>query len=201
MIGLILGYLLGSFPTAYLLVRWRAGLDVRNAGSGNVGARNAYDVTGSGLLGAAIFLVDALKGAAAVALSAATPAAGFWTVCLGGVGALIGHNYSVWIRFRGGRGLAPAAGMFSIIAWPVVVFWCLVWAVSYAVVRQLHYANVAALILTPAFVPVLPLDMVKGPFLRGASVTEITLFSALCFIVILVRHIGPVKAVRKSSVH
>src|SRR5215831_4358090 len=104
----IASYLLGSIPTGYLLVRLFRDQDIRSVGGGNIGATNVLRSGGKGL-GAATFLLDALKGAAAVAL-AAWVAPPFATVlpprdieALAAVAAVLGHMFPIWLRFRGGK--------------------------------------------------------------------------------------------------
>jgi glycerol-3-phosphate acyltransferase PlsY len=107
-----LGYALGSVPFAFLLAR-RAGIDVRVAGSGNVGAANVLRTTGTPL-GIATVVLDISKGAAAVLIAqsfAGTAAA----MAAAGVAAIVGHVYPVWLRFHGGKGVAVAAGVFGVL--------------------------------------------------------------------------------------
>ena len=112
MIGILLGYLAGSIPFAYLLAR-RAGVDVRHAGSGNVGAANVLRTTGAAR-GVSVMLLDVAKGATAVLLAyAAAPGPG--TAAASGAAAVVGHIYPVWLRFHGGKGVAVAAGVFGVL--------------------------------------------------------------------------------------
>lgn len=104
---------MGSFPTAYFLVRGLKGSDIRQEGSGNVGALNAFHQIG--LWGAVlIFLVDAGKGAVAVLLPAWVGAAD-WSIYLSAVSVVIGHNWPVFLRFRGGKGAATILGISLVI--------------------------------------------------------------------------------------
>jgi glycerol-3-phosphate acyltransferase PlsY len=113
-------YLLGSIPFGYLLVRIFRGEDVRQSGSGNIGATNVSRK--SPALGVATLLLDALKGTTAVALSyvvADRMAAGPPALELGALGALfavVGHVFPVWLKFRGGKGVATGLGAFALIA-------------------------------------------------------------------------------------
>lgn len=109
-------YLLGSVPFGYLAARLK-GVDLRTVGSGNIGATNAMRVLGKPA-GIAVFLLDALKGWAAVTqaplLAAAlldAPAPGTGLRILAGFGAVLGHNYTCWLRFKGGKGIATSAGV------------------------------------------------------------------------------------------
>jgi acyl phosphate:glycerol-3-phosphate acyltransferase len=114
-----LSYLLGSIPFGYLLIRVFRGEDVRRSGSGNIGATNVSRK--SPVLGALTLLLDAAKGTAAVALAhvvadhmAATPALEY--MALGGLFAVLGHMFPVWLGFRGGKGVATGLGAFALIA-------------------------------------------------------------------------------------
>ena len=113
MLPILLGYLAGSVPFAFLLAR-RAGIDVRIAGSGNVGAANVLRTTGA-WRGVAVMALDVAKGAAAVLL--VHPAAGGVSLAaLAGAAAVVGHIYPIWLRFHGGKGVAVAAGVFSVLS-------------------------------------------------------------------------------------
>jgi len=115
MSGLIIlaGYLLGSIPTAYLAGRMQGVKDIRRAGDGNVGAQNAFRQLGPAA-GLAVGIVDALKGALVImaALAAGAPQA---VVLLAGVAGVAGHNWPVFLHFRGGRGMSVTMGIFSVL--------------------------------------------------------------------------------------
>lgn len=105
-------YLLGSVPFGYLAARLR-GIDLRTVGSGNIGATNAMRVLGRPV-GVAVFLLDALKGWAAVVLlplALGAPGPGVGLRILAGACAVLGHNYTCWLRFQGGKGIATTAGV------------------------------------------------------------------------------------------
>src|SRR5687768_18187873 len=112
MINILLGYLAGSVPFAFLLAR-PAGIDVRFAGSGNVGAANVLRTTGTGRA-VLVMALDVAKGAAAVAV-AHLANAGAATTAVTGAAAVVGHVYPVWLRFHGGKGVAVAAGVFAVL--------------------------------------------------------------------------------------
>jgi glycerol-3-phosphate acyltransferase PlsY len=117
-VAIIAAYLIGSIPFALILTRRLSGLDIRRIGSGNLGAANVARVSGIAA-GMAVALLDMAKGAggvmvaAAVSSNSAAPAAA-------GLAAIIGHVYPVWLRFRGGKGVATACGVFSVLT-PVAV--------------------------------------------------------------------------------
>jgi glycerol-3-phosphate acyltransferase PlsY len=108
---LALAYLLGAIPTGYLAVKWARGIDIRTVGSGNMGATNVFRVLGwKGGLGVLAF--DMGKGLAAVKLG---PALGFphgsWPVLAAALAAVLGHNYTCFLKFKGGKGVATSAGV------------------------------------------------------------------------------------------
>src|SRR4051812_4386318 len=110
---ILVGYAMGSVPFAFLLAR-RAGIDVRVAGSGNVGAANVLRTTGLPL-GVTVMTLDICKGAASV-LTAYAAAGSIQLMAAAGAAAIVGHIYPVWLRFHGGKGVAVAAGVFAILA-------------------------------------------------------------------------------------
>lgn len=162
--------MLGSIPIAYLLVRWRFSLDIRDVGSGNVGALNSYEVTRSRVVGVAVLAGDLLKGVIAVLLGRALETEGFLTGAVAGTAAVIGHSFPFWLKFRGGRGLATAAGVMLAIAPVVVPMWLVFWLVGFGITKSVNPANAVAcflligayllapaealVILSPAVVPV-----------------------------------------------
>jgi glycerol-3-phosphate acyltransferase PlsY len=196
---LALGYLVGSFPTAFLLVRWKTRTDIRESGSGNVGALNTLEVTGSKGLGALVLVIDILKGALAVFLTYELIGNSFEMLGTGGIGAVLGHNYSPWIKLKGGRGLATAAGVVLSISWSLLLLWGSIWLIVHRLSRNVHVANVAALLVGPIVVWMNPLLWSSQIFSIEIPPTDIALFfSILCFL-ILIRHIEPILQLWQSS--
>jgi glycerol-3-phosphate acyltransferase PlsY len=113
----VAAYLLGSIPFGILLTRIFGGGDVRKAGSGNIGATNVTRVAGT-LPGVLTLALDGVKGAAAVWLAGRFSGESATWMTIAGLAALSGHCYPVWLRFRGGKGVATAAGMFLALCWP-----------------------------------------------------------------------------------
>jgi glycerol-3-phosphate acyltransferase PlsY len=107
------GYLLGSVPFAFLLSRLRGGIDIRRAGSGNVGATNVLRTSGV-LAALTVVVLDIGKGAGSV-LVAQRFTTGDTAPAVAGLAAIIGHIYPVWLRFRGGKGVAAACGVFTVL--------------------------------------------------------------------------------------
>jgi len=163
MIAVLLGYLAGSVPFAFLLAR-RRGVDVRRAGSGNVGAANVMRTTGTGRA-IAVVALDIAKGAAAVGL-AYLSSGGLLVVAATGAAAVVGHIYPVWLRFHGGKGVAVAAGVFTVLA-PFAtalaagLFVLTVWATRYV-----SLGSIAASVALP---PAAWLTGAPGPIVGAAG--------------------------------
>jgi len=179
----VISYLLGSIPFGYLLVRIFRGEDVRQTGSGNIGATNVSRK--SPVLGAVTLLLDAAKGSVAVALSyvladrllAGPPALEYLGV--GALFAVIGHVFPVWLKFRGGKGVATGLGAFLLIA-PKAV---LIAAAIFLVVAVIsHYVSLGSLVAVAVFPFVAWL--IRQFYLSGAG---LALISVTCLL-ILIKH-------------
>ena len=196
-IGIFAGYLVGSIPTAYLIVRLRAGLDVRTQGSRNVGALNAYNVTQSKKTGIVVGILDGLKGLA-VALAAGQLLGGsFWIQSLTLSGAIIGHNYPVWLRFHGGRGLSTAAGGMFAIGISYTIVWCLTWFISSKFFKGVLHVNLAAIILAPIILLMLPSAWIEAVMVRKVPATDYRFFSFILSGILLMSHWNAVKIFSK----
>jgi len=135
-----LAYLLGSIPFGLLLTRLFGAGDLRKIGSGNIGATNVLR-TGRKGLAAATLILDGGKGAVAVGL--ADYFAGPDAAIIAAGAAVLGHLFPVWLRFRGGKGVATTLGVLLAIAWPVGVVACLTWLL---IAVTLKYSSLAALV-------------------------------------------------------
>jgi glycerol-3-phosphate acyltransferase PlsY len=196
-VGIFAGYLVGSIPTAFLVVRLRAGLDVRTQGSRNVGALNAYNVTQSKKTGIVVGILDGFKGLA-VALAAGQILGGsFWIQSLALSGAIIGHNYPVWLRFHGGRGLSTAAGGMCAIGISYTIVWCLTWFISSKFIKDILHVNLAAIILAPIIVMMLPSAWIEMLMVRKVSATDYRFFSFILSGILLISHWDVVKILLK----
>jgi len=189
----LLGYALGSIPTAFLLVHWKLNRDIRSEGSGNVGTLNSYEVTGSTLIGALVLTVDLLKGIGAVLLARGIWGGGYLHPEAAGVAALLGHNYPVWLGFKGGRGLATGAGVMGAFGWMIVGLWGLCWAAAYPILRSVNPANAAALIVTILFVTLAPDDLLRQTLTSDIPLSEFRIFGGAVLVIILMKHIEPVR--------
>lgn len=154
--GLGLPFLFGSIPFG-LLITWSAGMgDIRNIGSGNVGATNVLR-TGKKGLALATLLADAAKGAIAVFVASTLGAEDSMLPYVAGIMAILGHLFSPWLQFKGGKGVATSIGVILALSWPVGVLAILVWL---GVAIKWRYSSLAALSAAAA-TPFLALALVN----------------------------------------
>jgi len=147
----VLGYLLGSIPFGLLVARLAGLGDIRQIGSGNIGATNVLR-TGSRSAAALTLLLDLAKGFAAVVIAAGW---GEDAVLLAAGGAIIGHMFPVWLGFRGGKGVATALGLVMALAWPVALAAALVWLAATLLFRYSSLASLVAAVVGAALAPFL----------------------------------------------
>ena len=141
--ALLFGYVLGSIPFGLILTRLSGLGDIRAIGSGNIGATNVLR-TGRKGLAAATLVLDALKGTVAVLVAARF---GLEAALVAGLGAFLGHCFPVWLRFKGGKGVATFLGILLGLHWPSMIIIALIWIGTAAVTR---YSSVSALIASAA---------------------------------------------------
>lgn len=189
----LFSYLIGSFPTAYVLLKKVKQIDITQNGSGNVGALNSYEVSNSKLIGVTVLLIDALKGFGIVYLSKILFGNDFLTGSISLLFSVTGHCFSPWIKFKGGRGLATAAGGSLILAPAILILWLLFWLLAYLFRKNIHFGNITATILTGL------LSLSSSDILNKYSIPpadENFLFGVsvmLLMIVIFIKHIKPLK--------
>jgi glycerol-3-phosphate acyltransferase PlsY len=168
----IIGYLLGSIPFGLIVTRLAGLGDIRRIGSGNIGATNVLR-TGNKGLAAATLLLDGLKGAAAVLLAGWL--GGSDAVLMGGIGAVLGHSFPVWLGFRGGKGVATSYGVLIAAAWPVGLCAGAIWLVVAALARLSSLAALASFAIAP----------IAAAVLADATVVKLALVIA---VLVFVRH-------------
>ena len=145
--SLLLGYLLGAIPFGLVLTRLAGLGDVREIGSGNIGATNVLR-TGRKGLAAATLLLDAAKGAGAVLLVAMLwPGMGLEG--LAAIGAFLGHLYPIWLRFRGGKGVATMIGVVAALSWQAGLAMAAVWLLALAATRYSSVGGMSAAVSAP----------------------------------------------------
>ncbi len=147
---LAIGYLLGSIPFGYLIARLAGGRDIRNEGSGNIGATNVTRTLGLGA-GLATLALDGGKGACAVWLAMRLGGDLSASFAFAAIGAILGHMFPVWLRWRGGRGVATAIGAFLVIGWIATLADLLVWVVAMIIWRYASLSSILWAALLPLF--------------------------------------------------
>jgi acyl phosphate:glycerol-3-phosphate acyltransferase len=144
----VIGYLLGSIPFGLILTRFAGTQDLRSIGSGNIGATNVLR-TGRKGLAAATLICDMLKGTLAVLI------AGYFggpdAAMLAALGAFLGHLFPVWLKFKGGKGVAVYIGVLIGLFWPAAVLFCALWIVTAVISRYSSLSALVASVVTPIF--------------------------------------------------
>jgi glycerol-3-phosphate acyltransferase PlsY len=146
--ALVIGYLFGSIPFGLILTKLAGTEDLRSIGSGNIGATNVLR-TGRKGLAAATLLLDALKGTAAVLI--ASSFGGAEAAMLAALGAFLGHLFPVWLKFKGGKGVAVYIGVLIGLFWPAAIVFCLMWLATAYSTRYSSLSALVAAFITPIF--------------------------------------------------
>lgn len=177
---LIAGYLLGAIPTGFMAGKLLRGVDVREIGSGSSGATNVLRTLGV-KAGVAVFLVDLGKGAAAAALGQAilgTPLA----AAAAGLSGVAGHNWPVYLRFRGGRGVTPFFGSLMVLSWPVALTGG---AVAFAIIGLTRYVSLGSMLGALATAAIMALLLASG-----RVPLELLAYAAAGGLIIIFQHRG-----------
>lgn len=181
----LLAYVIGSIPNGLLVGKLMRGVDIRQFGSKNIGATNAYRVLGP-WPAFWVFLTDALKGVAGVMLGEyliGNPTG----MILGGVLAMAGHNWSLFLGFKGGRGVATGLGVIAVLSPLVTAIVFAVWAAIVYFTRYVSLASIIAAMLTPVFMRLL-----------GESL-EIILFGIVAAFFVIIRHKPNIERLMKGE--
>jgi glycerol-3-phosphate acyltransferase PlsY len=185
-IAAVLGYLVGSFPTGYIAGRL-AGVNIRAHGSGNIGATNVLRTLGKPF-GYGVFLIDVAKGVAPVLLAEyIARRSGLdqpnleLAATLAGLLSVIGHSFPVWLKFRGGKGVATSIGVLFALTPSAAAIVCAVWLLTFQIGRYVSLASVAAAIA-------LPISVAAMLFVHRLETPMLLYFSVLLTMVIVVRH-------------
>jgi glycerol-3-phosphate acyltransferase PlsY len=156
--GLAVAYLIGSSPSGYLAGKLLRGIDIREHGSGSTGATNVLRILGK-WPALAVLLADLLKGVAAIAVARwlcawlhASPSAAPWTVCLAGLGVVLGHSRSIWLGFTGGKSAATGLGVLLAMSWPVGLGAAAAFAIAVAIFRVVSLGSMLAALIAIALV-------------------------------------------------
>ena len=199
LVNFVLGYLVGSIPFAYLLTRKVAKVDIRKAGSGNVGGYNAYVITQSKGTALLVIVLDGAKGFIAVQASLWLIPSAYLSLGMALLGVLAGHNYSFWLGFKGGRGLASAAGGMLLLGPSYVVIWSVIWLVAKRLRCDILASNLVAILLTPLILWVLPWSLVRTMIVISVQSGTFLFFSCILSVVLLLSHFDAVRDIMKDT--
>src|SRR5690606_27691914 len=167
------------------------GIDITTAGSGNAGAMNSFEVSNSKAIGILVLLIDALKGLLSVYLPLLFLNLEFVFPALSLLFAVFSHCYNPWLGFKGGRGLAAAAGG-SLLLFPfLLVVWLVLWLMTFLLKKDIIFANCAATILSLLIIFSSPQSAIKYTFPHAESISSMLLLSSGLLIIIFNKHIDP----------
>ena len=175
-------YLLGSIPFGYLIVRARSGTDVREIGSGGTGATNVSRRAGK-TAGIVTLLLDAEKGAAAVAVAIWSQNSGSgssWVVTVAALSVIVGHCFPVWLGFRGGKGVATGVGVFLVLAPLAVALVAVVFVTIVLWKRYVSLASITAAATLPLFI------RLENGFIRSVPESRDVMFTAIGAAVLII---------------
>ena len=192
LLSAIIGYLLGSIPTGYLMLK-REGINIITSGSGNVGAMNTFDITNSKVKGLLVFFIDAIKGLFSVYIPILLFPFGFGYSATALLFAILSHCYNPWIKFKGGRGLATSLGGTLLIAPFIPALWLSTWILVYVIKRDILLGNILATILAILIILTFPDSLYKYSFPKAESISSLIFFSTTLLIIIFIKHIDPLR--------
>jgi len=193
-IVVLLSYLIGSFPTAYAVLKNHAQIEEGKE------IREVKDVWSVKPTRAAVtfLLIDVLKGMAAVWIAMVLFGENFFLEASAAVSAVFGNNYSLWFGFKGSRGLATAAGTLIFIAWNLLIVWGIFWVIGKITLKNSDLASGFALILAPLLIAILPKSILTSFINASPGAIRIFVF-ILCFLILL-KHLKPIwKALVRSE--
>jgi glycerol-3-phosphate acyltransferase PlsY len=192
-LSIIIGYLLGSIPTAYIVSRIRKGIDIRTVGSGNMGAANVMREIGTPE-GIFVGLIDIAKGAGAILIAQALNISELW-VFGAGFAALVGHNFPVFAGFRGGRGTATVIGIFLVLAPKAVLVTLVVVVIPFFITLKFSAAILIGIALVVVGFVLLPLFiwLFEGSLMLVPYVLAIGIF-------MLVRNLSGIKQILTKGI-
>lgn len=203
----VLCYLIGAIPFAHILVKKKHKLIIAELGSGNVGAMNTFEVTKSKATGISVFLLDFLKGCIPTLILTEVLILSLPLIILPLSLIVLGHNYSIFLKFKGGRGLATAAGIFLVINFLLVIVWCLIFVITTRIKKNVHIGNVVASFLMPF--PLLIAQNFFYKFTYGSgeigsiklTIEFLFILSSSICLIILLKHVQPVVELIKQKLN
>ncbi len=193
LISSLIGYLFGSFPSAYIFLKKAKGMDITKEGSGNVGAMNSFEVSNSKVIGYSVFLVDFLKGSASVIIPTFLFPDQFIYPAISLLFAVFSHCYNPWLNFKGGRGLSTAAGGAAFLFPFLLGVWAVLWVIFYMMRKGILFANISSTIFALLVLFGTSKIAVKYAYPQPESISALMLISTAVLIIIFIRHVEPLK--------
>ncbi len=188
----LIGYLLGSIPTAYLVLKKVSNIDITSKGSGNVGAMNAMEVSNSKTLGLIVLLGDALKGLLSVYIPLLIFPLNFIYPALALFFAVLSHCYNPWLKLKGGRGLSTAAGGTLLLSPFIPAIWLTIWFIIFLIKKDIILANIWAIAAT-LLILFTSIELInKYTFPPAESSHSLLLFTTGLITIIFIKHIDPI---------
>lgn len=191
----LIGYIFGSIPTAYLVLKKSQGIDITKKGSGNVGAMNSYEITKSKVIGFLVFFVDFSKGLIPVILTKLLFNDIFIFPALSLLFTIIAHCFNPWINFKGGRGLATSAGGVILFFPYLLLVWIILWILIFIFKKDILVANIIATLLSILVIYFTLNIALYFVYPLPDSIGELLLLSTSGLIIIFIKHIEPLKEI------
>jgi len=189
----LIGYLFGSFPSAFIFLKTAKGVDITKEGSGNVGAMNSFEVSNSKLIGYSVFLIDFLKGSASVLIPTFLFPDQFIYPAISMLFAVFGHCYNPWLNLKGGRGLSTAAGGAAFLFPFLLGVWAVLWVIFFMMRKGILFANISSTVLSLLVLFGTSKIAVKYTYPQPESISALMLISTAVLIIIFIRHIEPLR--------
>jgi len=197
-ISLLLGYVIGSFPTAFLLLKKVKNIDITTVGTGNVGAMNSFEVTNSKAIGILVLILDLLKGMLPILILKMFSLNDFSFLSVALMASIFSHCYNPWLKLKGGRGLASAAGGAALIFPFALVVWIILWVIFYFMKKDITIANVAASAMSLMVIVTSISTAIKYAFPKPDSEAILVLFTLGMLLIIISKHTEPLQDLFES---
>jgi glycerol-3-phosphate acyltransferase PlsY len=193
LISSVVGYLLGSIPTAYLILKKMKDVDITTSGSGNVGAFNSFKISRSKIIGLTVLFIDFIKGVFSVLIPVWIFPADFTLPALALLFAVKSHCFNPWIEFKGGRGLATAAGGAAVIFPYLLLVWCILWVIFYLMKKDIIISNISATLFSLIIVYTTGEIAIKYAYPSPPGLPVLILVTTSVLMIIFIKHIEPLK--------
>lgn len=198
LVSLLLGYVIGSIPTTFFFLKKTKNIDITTVGTGNVGAMNSFDITNSKLIGVTVLIIDLFKGMLPILILKMFSMNNFSFLSVALIACIFSHCYNPWLKLKGGRGLASAAGGAALIFPFALITWVILWVMFYFMKKNITIANVVASAMTLIVIVTSSPTTFKYAFPKPESEASLVLFSLGLLLIIISRHTEPLQELLKS---